>query len=193
MMPAPTKQQGWSMPFKDIFKRQVEDLFNSKSKQRHPSLGRELNNEFERMLGDAIDPGREEREAAKRAAELDKVRREKGTGQPVMIEGIPGDWEAIDLFHLDETSAAYTLIDRNTGDNAQLSAVDDGTVILDSPGDQFGTTIAGAFWRTASHIGIRLDGAELTADGTRRVRVTCDLRDELPPEEPDYQEPPYTE
>ena len=181
------------MPFKDIFKRQVEDLFKSKSEQRQPSLGRELNEEFERVLGNAIDPGRDEREAAKRAAQLDQVRREKGTGQPVRIEGIPGDWEAVELTYFDQTSAAFALIDRISGDSAQLSAVDDGTVILDSPGDQFGTNVAGAFWRTATQIGIRLDGAELTADQTRRVRVTCDLRDELPPEEPEYQEPEYTE
>src|SRR5687768_4060641 len=113
------------MPFKDIFKRQVEDLFRSKSEQRHPSLGRELNDEFERVLDNAIDPGRDEREAAKRAAELDEVRRAKGTGQPVRIEGIPGDWEAVELTYFDETSAAFALVDRNTGEGAQLSAVDD--------------------------------------------------------------------
>jgi len=179
------------VPFKDIFKRQVEDLFNTKSTQRNPSLGDDVRNEFDRVLGDAIDPGREEREAARRAADLERTRTQTGLGQMVRIDGLAGDWEAVEMFHFDETSVSFTLVDRQSGETAQLSAVDDGTVILDSPADQHGGTAPGAFWRTETATGIRLDGVELTADQTRRVRVTCDLRGDFPPDEP-YEEQDYS-
>lgn len=173
------------MPLRDIFKRQVDNLLSTDRNRRNPSLGQELHNEFDRALGDAIDPGREQREAAQRAADIERTRTQQGLGQFVRIEGIPGEWEAVELFHFDEASAAFTLVDRNTGETAQLSAVDDGTVLLDSPGDQHGGSFPGAFWRTETQTGIRLDGAELTAD-TRRIRVTGDIRADFPPEEPEY-------
>lgn len=179
------------MPFRDIFKRQVEDLFNTKSTQRNPSLDEEVRDEFDRVLGDAIDPGRDEREAARQAAELEQIRSQKGTGQPVQIDGLAGDWEAVELFHFDETVASFTLVDRVSGESAQLSAVDDGTVILDSPVGQHVATSAGAFWRTATGTGIRLAGVELMS-GEERIRVTCDLRGDVPPDEPEYQEPDYS-
>ncbi|HSH21739.1 MAG TPA: hypothetical protein VK992_03865 [Candidatus Caenarcaniphilales bacterium] len=174
------------VPFKDIFKRQVEDLLSTDRNRRHVSLERDLRDEFDRVLGNAIDPGREQREAARRAADVERTRTQQGLGQFVQIDGIPGEWEAVEMFHFDETSNAFTLVDRRTGETAQLSTVDDGTVILDSPGDQHGGNFPGAFWRTEAATGVRLDGAELTADQTRRVRVTCDLHGEVPPEEPEY-------
>jgi hypothetical protein len=180
------------MPFKDIFKRQVDNLLSTDRNRPNVSLERDVRNEFDRLLGDAIDPGREERETARRAADLERTRTQTGLGQFVQIEGIPGEWESVELFHFDETSAAFTLVDRRTGDTASLSAVDDGTVILDSPGDQHGTNIPGAFWRSDTQTGIRLDRAELTSDGTRRIWITCDLSAELPVEEPEYEEPEYS-
>lgn len=180
------------MPFRDIFKRQVEDLFNTKSTQVNPSLGEDVRNEFDKVLGDAIDPGREEREAARQAAELEEIRAQKGTGQVVQIDGLAGDWEAVEMFHFDEQSVSFTLVDRQSGEGAQLSAVDDGTVLLDSPIDQHGATLPGAFWRTETATGIRLERAELTAGHSRGLLVTCDLRGDIPPDEPEYQEPDYS-
>jgi hypothetical protein len=84
--------------------------------------------------------------------------------------------------YFDETSASFTLVDRSSGDTAQLHAVDDGTVILDSPSDQHGSSIPGAFWRTATSTGIRLSSAVLTADD-RRIVVSCELSAELPADE----------
>ena len=89
---------------------------------------------------------------------------------------------SVELMYYDETSASFTLVDRSTGDTSQPSAVDDGTVILDSPGDQHGTNIPGAFWRTATSTGIRLNSAVLTS-GDRQIVVTCDLSADLPEEE----------
>lgn len=180
------------MPLKDIFKRQVDNLLSTDRDRRPVSLERDLRHELDRVLGDAIDPGREEREAARQAAATEQTRTQQGLGQFVQIEGIPGDWEAVEMFHYDETSAAFTLVDRRTGETAQLSAVDDGTVVLDSPGDQHGGTFAGAFWRTDTRTGIHLDRAELTSDGTRRITVTCDLSAEVAAEEPDDVEPDYS-
>lgn len=180
------------MPLRDILKRQVENLLSTERNRRHVSLERDVRDEFDRVLTNAIDPGREEREAARQAASIERTRTQPGLGQFVQIEGIPGEWEAVELFHFDDTSAAFTLVDRRTGETAQLSAVDDGTVILDSPGDQHGATIPGAFWQTETQTGIRLAGAELTADQTRRVRITCDLRADLPRDEPEYPETDYS-
>jgi hypothetical protein len=180
------------VPLRDIFKRQVENLLSTDRNRGHVSLERDLHNEFDRVLTNAIDPGREQREAAQRAAGIERTRTQAGLGQFVTIDGIPGEWEAVEMFHFDDTSNAFTLVDRRTGETAQLSAVDDGTVILDSPGDQHGATILGAFWRTETETGIRLAGAVLTADQTRRIRVTCDLRAELPRDEPEYTEPDYS-
>ncbi len=168
------------MSFKDIFKRQVDNLLSTDRNRRHVSLERDLRDKLDDTIGDAIDPGRDEREAARRAADLEQTRTQQGLGQLVQIAGIPGQWEAVELFHYDDTSAAFTLVDRSTGNTAQLAAVDDGTVVLDSPADQHGATIPGAFWRAGSRSGIRLQGATLTADGTRSVTVTCDLSAEAP-------------
>lgn len=180
------------MPFKDIFKRQVDNLLSTDRNRRHVSLERDLKNEFDRVLGDAIDPGREEREASRRAASIERTRTQPGLGQFVTIEGIAGEWEAVEMSYFDENGNAFVLVDRRTGETAQLSAVDDGTVMLDSPGDQHGATIPGAFWRTETETGIRLARAELTSDGTRRIWITADVRGELPPPEPEYDETAYS-
>jgi hypothetical protein len=171
------------MPLKDILKRQVDNLLSTDRDRRQVSLEQDVQDEFDRVLTNAIDPGREEREAAQEAANLERVRTQAGFGQFVQIDGIAGDWEAVEVMYSDETSASFTLVDRHTGDTAQLSAVDDGTVILDSPGDQHGGTIPGAFWRSGTQTGIRLARAELTA-GDRRIVVNCELSAALPREEP---------
>ena len=90
------------------------------------------------------------------------------------------------MFHADDTSVAFTLVDRRSGETGQLSAVDDGTVILDWPGGQHGASVPGAYWRSSTQTGVRLDGALLTSTGERPLRLSADLRAELPPEEPEY-------
>jgi hypothetical protein len=170
------------VPFKDLLKRQVDNLLSTERNRPHVSLERDLRNEVDQALTDAIDPGREQREAAREAANMERTRTQEGLGQFVRIDGIAGEWEAVEMFYNDETSASFTLVDRLTGNTAQLSAVDDGTVILDSPGDQHGANIPGAFWRSTTDTGIRLDGAVLTADD-RRIVVTGELSAALPPEE----------
>ena len=171
------------MSFKDLLKRQVDNLLSTERDRPHPSLEEDLHQQFDQALGDAIDPGREQREAEREAANRERIRTQDGFGQFVQIDGIAGQWEAVELMYFDETSASFTLVDRRTGETAQLSAVDDGTVILDSPGDQHGATIPGAFWRTGQNTGIRLRSAVLTADD-RRIVVSCELSAELPPEDP---------
>lgn len=170
------------MSFKDLLKRQVDNLLSTDRNRPHVSLEQDLRNEFDRVVGDAIDPRREERETAREAASRERTRTQQGFGQFVTIDGIPGEWEAVELMYYDETSASFTLVDRRTGETAQLSGVDDGTVILDSPGDQHGANIPGAFWRSATSTGIRLTSARLTADD-RAIVVTCDLSAQLPEEE----------
>jgi hypothetical protein len=169
--------------FKDLFKRQVDNLLSTDRNRPHVSLEEDLRDQFDTAVGDAIDPGREQREAARRAADLERTRTQQGLGQVVQLSGIAGEWEAVELFHHDESSAAFTLVDRRSGETAQLAAVDDGTVVLDSPGDQHGATIPGAFWRNETHTGIRLMGADLTSDGTRHVSATCDISAALPAED----------
>jgi hypothetical protein len=169
--------------FKDILKRQLDNLLSTDSNRPRVSLDEDLRQEFDLALGDAIDPGREQREADHEAASRERIRTQHGFGQFVQIDGISGQWEAVELMYFDETSASFTLVDRSSGDTAQLSAVDDGTVILDSPADQHGATIPGAFWRTATSTGIRLSSAVLTADD-RRIVVNCELTAELPADEP---------
>ena len=178
------------MSFKDILKRQVDSLLSTdRSGSQAPE--QDARSVFDRVLTDAIDPGRQEREAAQEAANLETIRTQPGLGHVVQIEGIGGEWEAVELFYNDETSASFTLVDRRTGNTAQLSAVDDGTVILDSPGDQHGATIPGAYWRNAAQTGITLQRAELTSDG-RPIHVSCELSAVLPPEEPYQPTPGYT-
>jgi hypothetical protein len=165
-----------------MFKRQVDNLLSSDRDRPQVSLEDDLRTQFDQALSNAIDPDRERREAEREAANLEHIRTQKGLGQFVQIDGIPGQWEAVELFYFDDTSASFTLVDRNTGQTAQLSGVDDGTVILDSPGDQHGATIPGAFWRTATTTGVRLNSAVLTSDG-RPIVVSCDLSAEAPAEE----------
>ena len=172
------------MSFKDILKRQVDNMLSTDRNRPHVSLEQDLREGFDQALGDAIDPGRDQREAEREAASRERIRTQQGFGQFVQIDGIPGQWEAVELMYFDETSASFTLVDRGSGETAQLSAVDDGTVILDSPGDQHGATIPGAFWRTGASTGIRLDSAVLTADD-RRIVVSCELSAALPSEEPE--------
>jgi hypothetical protein len=174
---------GTAVSLRDLFKRQVDNLLSTERDRPHVSLEDDLRQQFDQALGDAIDPGRELREAEREAASRERIRTQAGFGQFVQIDGIAGQWEAVELMYFDETSASFTLVDRLSGDTAQLSAVDDGTVILDSPGDQHGSTIPGAFWRTATSTGIRLSAAVLTADD-RRIAVTCDLSADLPADGP---------
>lgn len=178
------------MGFKDLLKRQVGQLLETDT-GRHTSLADDIRNELDRGVADAIDPGRELRESQERAADLERTRTQPGFGQFVQIDGLPGQWEAVELLHFDDTAASFTLVDRLSGETAALHAVDDGTVLLDSPGDQHGANVVGAFWRTPTQTGIRLAGVELTADGVRRVRVTCDLRANTPVDEPEYTPPDY--
>lgn len=190
IIPAYAQPKGVAVPFRDILKRQVDNLFSGASQQQ--SLENDVRNEFDRAVTDAIDPGREQREAARRAADQEQIRTQAGLGQMVQIDGIPGQWEAVELLHFDETSVSFTLVDRLSGDTAQLSAVDDGQVLLDSPSDQHGGNFPGSFWRTGTQTGIRLTGAVLGADQVRRVTVTCDLSGDVPADEPEYAEPNYS-
>jgi hypothetical protein len=172
------------MPLRDIFKRQAQDFLSSRPNRDRPSLSDELRGEWDKAVGRAIDPGREEREQASRAAELAEIRAQKGTGQAVRLDGYAGDWESAEMTHFDDTTAAFALVDREGGEWGQLSAADDGSVVLDVPDDQFSGTSGGAFWRTDGATGIRLDGVELSSD-QRRVRVSCDLRFDYPADEPE--------
>lgn len=174
------------MPLRDIFKRQIDNLLSTERNRTHVSLEEDLRNEFDRAVGNAIDPGRGEREAARREADIERSRTQAGLGQFVTIEGLPGEWEAVEMFHADETSVAFTLVDRRSGETAQLSAVDDGTVILDWPGGQHGAIVTGAYWRSSTQAGLRLAGAVLLSDGERPLTLSGDLRADLPSEEPDY-------
>jgi len=168
------------MSFRDLLKRQVENLVSTDRDQPNVSLEQDLQNQFDSALTNTIDPGHEQREAAREAEAIERTRTQPGLGQFVTITGIAGDWEAVEMSYWDETSNAFILVDRRTGETAQLAAVDDGTVILDSPRDQHGATIPGAFWRVGNRTGIRLSGAQLGADGTRFVNVTCELSAEVP-------------
>ena len=168
----------------EIIKRHVRDFFFAKPSQARDrrSLEDELGDEWRESLQQVVDPGREEREAAQRAAALEEVRSQKGTGQPVTLEGYPGDWEAVELVVSDETTATFSLVDRQTGEWGQLGATDDGSVVVDLPDDQFSTNdAAGAFWQDGTATGIRLASVELRSD-QRRIRVTCDLRADAPTE-----------
>ena len=169
------------MSFKDILKRQVDNLLSTDSRNQ-VSLDDDLRKEFDRQLTNAIDPGREQREAAERAAEVERSKTQPGLGQSIEIVGIDGRWDAVEMFHADETSAAFTLVDRLTGDIGQLAAVDDGTVVLDWPGGQHGATIPGAYWRNGALVGIRLNGAVLTSIGETPLTVTCELSGPAPEE-----------
>ena len=175
------------MPFKDILKRQVDNLLSTERNRPHVSLERDLRGEFDRQLSNVIDPGREAREAAREAASIERTRTQQGFGQFVTIIGIAGQWEAVELFHSDETSAAFSLVDRDSGDSAQLAAVDDGTVVLDWPGGQHGAAIPGAYWRNGTTVGIRLAAATLTSTGEQPLTVTADLSAAVPMED-DYTE-----
>jgi hypothetical protein len=161
------------MPLGDILKRQAKLFFSGDphTRRNQPSLEEELREEFRATL----DPGREQREAAERAAHLEEARRQPGTGQPVEIDGYRGRWEVVELALGEADTATFILVDRETGEDGQLGAMDDGSVVLDMPDDQFSGRAAGAFWHDGSSVGIRLSGAELKSD-QRRVRVTCDLR-----------------
>jgi hypothetical protein len=172
-----------TVPLRDIFKRQAQDFLSSRPDRDRPSLADELRGEWDKAVGRAIDPGREDREAADRAAEVAEIRSRKGTGQPLRIEGYAGDWEAEEMVHFDDTTVTFALVDRAAGGSGQLGASDDGSVVLDVPDDQFAGRSQGAFWRTDSATGVRLDGVELSSDH-RRVRVTSDLRADYPPDEP---------
>lgn len=172
------------MPLGDILKRHAKQFISGTPRSRRdmPSLEDELRDEFgaarDRAIQQTFDPGREEREAAQRAAELDEIRIQAGTGQMVTIDGRGGQWEAIELVIGESDTATFSLIDRQSGAEAQLGATDDGSVALDVPDDQFSGRIPGAFWHSVSEVGIRLEAAELRSD-QRVVRVTCDLRAEL--------------
>ena len=170
------------MSFKDLFKRQVENLVSTDRDRPNVSLEQDLQNQFDRAVTNAIDPGREQREAAREAEAIERIRTQEGLGQFVTMVGIPGEWEAVEMSYCDETSNAFTIVDRRTGETGQLAAVDDGTVILDSPRDQHGATIPGAFWRIGTRTGIRLRDVQLSSDGTRFVTVTCELSAEVPAE-----------
>lgn len=173
------------MPFRDILKRQVDNLLSTERNRPQVSLESDLREEFDRQLSNAIDPGREEREAARQAASIERTRTQEGLGQFVTIVGMAGQWEAVELFHSDETSAAFTLVDRSSGQTAQLAAVDDGTVVLDWPGGQHGADIPGAYWRNGTTVGIRLTAATLTSSGEQPLTVTADLSADVPVED-DY-------
>jgi hypothetical protein len=175
------------MPFKDILKRQVDNLLSTERDRAHVSLGDDLRSEFDRQVSNAIDPDREAREAAQRQAEIDRAKAQPGLGQQIEILGMPGQWDAVELTYIDETSAAFALVDRLTGDGGQLAAVDDGTVVLDWPGGQHGANVLGAFWTSGTEVGIRLSGAVLTSIGESPITVNCDLRAPAPePEIDDY-------
>jgi hypothetical protein len=172
------------MPLSDILKRHAKQFISGtpRSQRDMPSLEDELREEFrtaqERTVRQTLDPGYEEREAAERAAELEGIRSQPGTGRMVALEGHSGSWEAIELIVGEPDTATFSLVDRQTGAEGQLGATDDGSVVLDLPNDQFSTRIAGAFRHSSGEVGIRLDGAELRSD-RRSIRVTCDLRANL--------------
>jgi hypothetical protein len=174
------------MPFKDILKRQVDNLLSTERDRPHASLGDDLRDAFDRQVSNAIDPGRETREAAQRQAEIDRAKAQPGLGQQIQIHGIPGQWDAVEMTYVDETSAAIALVDRLTGDGGQLAAVDDGTVVLDWPGGQHGATVPGAFWKSANQVGIRLNGAVLTSTGETPITISCDLSGPAADVEEDY-------
>lgn len=171
---------------REIIERHVRDFFSAKPSQARDrrsledELGDEMRNEWRESLQQAVDPGRAQRDAAEREAALEEVRSQKGTGQPVTLEGYPGEWEAVELLVSDGTTATFTMVDRRTGEWGQVGASDDGSVVVDMPNDQFSAKgVAGAYWQDGKAIGIRLDGVELRSD-QRRMRVTCDLRADAP-------------
>lgn len=171
---------------KDIFKRHVRDFFSTSSgrAEDRPSLTEELGMEVRQRAKEsaenALFPERAAREEKRRAADLERVRAERGTGQAVVLDGLRGEWEATELLVSDETTATFTLIDRASGDEAQLGATDDGLVILDTPDDQLTARgLEGAFWQDGSATGIRLDGVEVRSDSGRTIRISCDLRADL--------------
>lgn len=172
------------MPFDEILKRHAKQFFRGTpgSQRDQPSLEDELRDELRATRDDAIqrtfDPGREEREAAQRADQLEEFRTQVGLGQMVTLDGRAGQWEAVSLLLGEVDTATFSLVDRQTGAEAQLGATDDGSVVLDVPDDQFSGRVADAFWHDDTAVGIRLDGAELRSDA-RSVRVTCDLRADL--------------
>jgi hypothetical protein len=185
MIPFQTNQhRGGRFLVRDIFKRQVKDFLSSRPDRDRPSPEDELRDhareEWREALQDAADPGRREREDAERAAELEEVRSQKGTGQPVRLDGYPGEWEAVGLVAADETAVTLELVDRVSGAFGQIGATDDGSVVLDVPDDQFSTRgVAGALSYSPTTAGVRLDAVELSSD-QRRVKVTCDLRADIP-------------
>ena len=83
-----------TVSFKDLLKRQVDNLLSTDRNRPHVSLEQDLQNQFDRTLGDAIDPGRHEREAAREAASRERTRTQPGFGQFVQINGMAGQWEA---------------------------------------------------------------------------------------------------
>ena len=62
------------MSFKDILKRQVDNLLSSDRNRPHVSLEQDLREGFDQALGDAIDPGRDQREAEREAASRERIR-----------------------------------------------------------------------------------------------------------------------
>ncbi|CAN5738432.1 hypothetical protein BH23CHL8_BH23CHL8_29120 [soil metagenome] len=172
------------MPFDEILKRHVKQFFQGTpgSRRDQLSLEDELHEELrttrDKTIGGILDPGREEREAAQRAAELEEIRTQVGLGQVVSIDGRGGQWEAVELALGEADTATFSLVDRQTGSQGQLGATDDGSVVLDLPDDQFSGRLPGAFWHSDGAVGIRLEGVELRSDD-RLVQVTCDLRAEL--------------
>jgi hypothetical protein len=168
---------------REIFKRQIKDFLGSGPDRDRPSLTDELRQHADEQLRegllDARDPGRHERAAAEEQARLEEIRNGRGSGQAVLVEGYPGEWEALGILSADETAVTFELVDRVSGGYGQLGATDDGSVVLDVPDDQFSTRgVAAAMSYSPPSAGLRLAGAVLRSDG-RQVRVSCDLSAKL--------------